>query len=53
MLRIWRTVEGISLRQLGSEVGVSAATINRIEQGEVCDSQTLLKLINYFFTTKN
>lgn len=50
MLRLYRTVHGFSLRELGAEIGISAATLMRIETGEAFDASTLLKLWTWFLT---
>lgn len=49
LLKLWRAVTDRPLRELSKDIGISHSTLNRIEQGEACDSETLIKLINYFF----
>lgn len=44
MLRLYRTVGGLSLRELAPEIGISSATLMRIETGQAFDADTLLKL---------
>ncbi len=44
MLRLYRTVRGVSLRQLAPQIGTSPATLMRIETGQAMDADTLLKL---------
>lgn len=36
-LKLIRTMEGLSLRDLAKEIGVSSATLSRIERGLPCD----------------
>jgi len=44
MLRLYRTVRGWSLREVAPAIGISAATLMRIETGQAFDADTLLKL---------
>lgn len=44
MLRLYRTVRGITLRQLAPDIGIGHATLLRIEGGRAMDAATLLKL---------
>lgn len=39
-----------SVRVLAREIGISAATLNRIEQGNACDGATMLKIINWLWS---
>jgi transcriptional regulator with XRE-family HTH domain len=44
MLRLYRTVENRSLRDVALEIGIGYATLGRIEHGETFDVATLQKL---------
>lgn len=44
MLRLYRTVRGFTLREIAPQIGISAATLMRIETGQAMDAETLLKL---------
>ncbi len=44
MFRLYRTVRGLSLRELAPHIGIGHATLMRIESGEMFDAATLLKL---------
>ncbi len=44
MFRLYRTVRGDSLRKIAPEIGISSATLMRIEVGQAFDAETLLKL---------
>lgn len=44
MLRLYRTVRNLSLRELAPSIGIGHATLMRIETGEAFDADTLLKL---------
>lgn len=47
VIRRWRLMEERTLREVGKEMGISAATLLRIEQGEACDSGTLALLLTW------
>ena len=44
MLRLWRSVRGLTLRDVAPIVGTSHATLLRLEQGKPCDLATWLKV---------
>lgn len=44
MLRIERTVNRQGVRDLAKQIGISPATLSRIERGHAMDAATLLKL---------
>ena len=44
VIRTYRVVNELSLRALGQEIGISAATLMRIEQGLDPDGPTLVKV---------
>jgi len=45
MLTLYRAARQLSGRDLAPRIGISHATLNRIERGEVCDVPTFLKLV--------
>ena len=45
MLRLYRVVRGLSLRDLAPKIGIGHATLMRIETGQLFDADTLLKLL--------
>lgn len=45
MVRHLRHVEDRTLRELGKEIGVSAATLMRVEQGYAMDATTFLRVV--------
>lgn len=47
VLRCYRVMKEMGFRELAEEVGVSAATLCRIESGKAMDADTLLKLLNW------
>lgn len=44
MLRVHRTLQNRSLREVAPEIGIGHATLSRIESGKPIDAETLLKL---------
>jgi transcriptional regulator with XRE-family HTH domain len=51
LLRLYRLLEGTrTTRELGAEIGISASTISRIENGKPCDMHSLGKLITWLIT---
>jgi predicted transcriptional regulator len=44
MLRLYRTVRGLSLRDVAKSSGISSATLMRIEHGETFDVATAFRL---------
>lgn len=47
VLRKWRYAHEMPLRDLAKQMGTSAATLMRIEQGRGCDAATLMKVFNW------
>ena len=45
VLRKWRALREITLRELAAEFGISAPTLSRIEHGRQCDAETLVKIL--------
>jgi len=53
MLRLYRTLSGISATAICAKIGVSRATLYRIESGQGMDHQTFLKILNWLVETPN
>ena len=49
MLVMYRAARGLTVLVLAAEVGISAATLSRIERGGLCDPSTLLRLLAWLF----
>lgn len=45
----YRHANRIGVRELAKDIGVSTATLNRIEHGNVCDSTALTKILGWLF----
>lgn len=45
VLNRYRVINELSLRDLGAEIGIGAATLMRLEQGRVPDGSTLAKVL--------
>lgn len=52
VLRKWRIMNERDLRGVASEIGISAATLMRIEQGKDCDGKTLFILLEWLMGRK-
>lgn len=52
VLRKWRLMSEITLRDAASEIGISAATLLRIEQGGVVDGRTMSRLVIWLIGEK-
>lgn len=50
LLQLYRVTQNITMREMGEILGISAATISRIEHGREIDSQTMIKIMNWLFT---
>lgn len=44
VIKRYRAAENIGVRALSKDIGISAATLNRIERGENCDAKSLKKI---------
>lgn len=44
MLALYRAAQHWTVRDLAPEIGISIATLSRIERGHVMDADTMLKL---------
>ncbi len=49
VLERYRHDKRITTRDLGKEIGLSAATISRIENGQEVEAPTLIKLFHWLF----
>lgn len=43
-------MSGLTLREVGREIGVGAATLMRLEQGRVPDGETLAKILAWLLS---
>ncbi len=50
LLKQHRAFAGYGIRQFAAELGVSAATLSRIERGENMDGKTLAKILSWLLT---
>jgi len=53
MLRCYMAMEQVSMRKLGPDIGISAATLHRVCSGYALDADTLLKIINWMQRSRN
>lgn len=52
VLRKWRVMTELDLRTAAGQMGIGAATLMRIEHGQSCDAETLLKVLNWLMSTR-
>jgi transcriptional regulator with XRE-family HTH domain len=50
VIRRYRVTSELSLREIGKEIGIGAATLMRLEQGRDPDGQTLAKVLAWLFS---
>ena len=49
LLRTYRENERYGIRSMAKAIGISPATLSRIERGFPCDQRVMLLLINWLF----
>ena len=49
VIKKYRVISELSLRDVGKEIGIGAATLMRFEQGRDADAQTLAKILAWLF----
>ena len=49
LLRGYRMHKEMGTREMAEQLGISSATLNRIENGEAIDGKTMIKLIAWLF----
>lgn len=50
VIRRYRVTNELSLREVGKEIGIGAATLMRLEQGRDPDGRTVAKVLAWLFT---
>jgi len=50
LVKVWRWKSELTVRQAASEMGISAATLNRIERGMPMSDKHLALLIRWLLT---
>ena len=53
VIRCYRRIKDVGIRETGAEIGVSHGTLSRIERGEQIDAVTMMKLLRWLFEEKN
>lgn len=51
-LLLWRTSEGVSLRDMAAQIGISAATLSRYERGKDMNANNFVKLLAWLTEEK-
>ena len=47
IVRKWRLINELTVRELADDIGFSSATLTRIERGMAMDATTLMKVLNW------
>ena len=47
ILRRYRAIDNLSLRDLAGSIGIGLATLSRLENGEQIDSRNLMRIFNW------
>lgn len=47
LLRLHRTMKDLGTRDFAKDIGISSATISRIERGHAMDAATLMAVLNW------
>ena len=47
LIRLYRNVENIGIRDFAAELGTSSATLSRVERGEAMSGETLAKILRW------
>lgn len=47
MVRMYRTMRNMTMRDLAKDIGIAHATVMRIEHGKAFDTHTLLKVLHW------
>lgn len=50
IIRKYRVTSELTLREVGKEIGIGAATLMRLEQGRDPDGQTLAKVLGWLMS---
>lgn len=53
VIRRWRKMSDIGVRDAAREIGVSHGTLSRIERGEEMTGSTLAKVLAWLFSSEN
>jgi transcriptional regulator with XRE-family HTH domain len=46
-LKLYRSNRGLGIRECAKEIGISSATLSRIENGKHCDMNSFTKLLTW------
>lgn len=49
LIRDWRAMQRMGVRECAKDIGLSSATLNRIENGGAMDGRTMVKLFVWLF----
>ena len=52
VIRRWRKMSEIGIREAAAEIGVSHGTLSRVERGEPMQGETLAKILAWLFASE-
>lgn len=50
VIRYWRKMSDIGIREAAQQIGVSHGTLSRIERGEAMEGETLAKVLGWLMS---
>lgn len=50
VIRKWRKMSDVGIRDISSEIGISHGTLSRIERGEPMEGETLAKVLHWLLS---
>lgn len=53
VIRCYRRIKDVGIRETSAEIGVSHGTLSRIERGDQMDAYTMMKLMRWLFEAEN
>lgn len=52
VIRYWRKMSDIGIREAASQIGISHGTLSRIERGEAMEGETLAKVLGWLMAAE-
>jgi len=52
VIRRWRKMSDVGIREAAREIGVSHGTLSRIERGEAMEGETLAKVLGWLMSAE-
>lgn len=52
VIRLWRKMSDLGIREVAQEIGISHGTLSRVERGEPMEGSTLAKVLVWLTTDR-